>query len=125
MKIKITILFSLLLFATTTIFAQDIRNRTVSERVKITMDKITSPLKLDASQASRTDSAFADFYQSQNKMMENAKSSGNRPNRQGFEKIINARDAKLKEIFTEDQYTQFKNDVENSLRPYWQSHEGN
>ncbi|MEO6837069.1 MAG: hypothetical protein ABI261_06075 [Ginsengibacter sp.] len=125
MKIKITILFSLLLFATTTIFAQDVRNRSVSERVKITMDKITSTLKLDASQASRTDSAFADFYQSQNKLMENAKASGNRPNRQNFEKIISSRDEKLKEIFTEDQYTKFKNEVEDSLRPYWQSHEGN
>lgn len=125
MKIKITMLFSLLLLATTTIYAQDVRSRTVSERVKITMDKITSPLKLDASQANRTDTAFTDFYQSQNKMMENAKASGNRPNRQDFEKIISARDEKLKEIFTEDQYTKFKNDVENSLLPYWQSHEGN
>lgn len=125
MKIKITILFSLLLFAATTIYAQDVRNRTVSERVKITMDKITGPLKLDTSQANRTDTAFTDFYQSQNKMMENAKASGNRPNSRDFEKIIGARDEKLKEIFTEDQYTKFKNDVENSLRPYWQSHEGN
>lgn len=125
MKTKITMLFAFILFAAATTFAQDIRKRTVSERVKTTMDKISSPLKLDASQASRTDSVFAEFYQSQDKMMANAKTSGVRPDRNSFEKILDARDEKLKVIFTADQYNNFKNEVENSLRPYWQSHEGN
>lgn len=121
MKIKITMLFALLLFATTTIYAQDIQHRTVSERVKTTMDKIAAPLKLDPSQARRTDSVFTEFYEAQNKM----RSAGAQPGRIAFDKILNARDEKLKIIFTSDQYTQFKNKEEDLLRPYWQSHEGN
>lgn len=121
MKTKITTLFALLLFATTSMHAQDIQHRTVAERVKTTMDKIAAPLKLDASQASRTDSVFTEFYETQNKMM----SAGTHLGQSAFDKILNARDEKLKIIFTADQYTQFKNKEEDLLRPYWQSHEGN
>lgn len=120
MKTKITIMFALL-FATTVIYAQNIQRGTVAERVKTTMDKIAAPLKLDASQASRTDSVFTEFYEAQNKMM----SKGTYPDKSAFDKILNARDEKLKIIFTSDQYTQFKNKEEDLLRPYWQSHEGN
>jgi hypothetical protein len=121
MKTKITMLFALILIATTGIYAQDVRNRTVAERVKTTMEKITAPLKLDVSQASRTDSVFAEFYEAQKKLM----GEGNHHGQSGFEKILKARDEKLKIIFTSDQYSQFKNKEEDRLRPYWQSHEGN
>lgn len=120
MKTKNTIMFALLLFATTFIYAQNIQRGTVAERVKTTMDKIAAPLKLDASQASRTASAFTEFYEAQNKMMSKGTSD-----KSAFDKILNARDEKLKIIFTSDQYTQFKNKEEDLLRPYWQSHEGN
>jgi hypothetical protein len=89
------------------------------------MDKITPALNLDASQQSRTDSAFTDYYTAQMKMFQDARASGNRPDRSEFEKLSADRDAKLKVIFTADQYTKFKNEVEDSLRPQRQSHEGN
>jgi hypothetical protein len=125
MKTKITRLIALILMATTGIFAQGMQRRTVPERVKATMDKITPALNLDASQQSRTDSAFTDYYTAQMKMFQDARASGNRPDRSEFEKLSADRDAKLKAIFTADQYTKFKNEVEDSLRPQRQSHEGN
>ena len=125
MKTKITMLIALILMATTGIFAQGMQRRTVPERVKATMDKITPALNLDASQQSRTDSAFTDYYTAQMKMFQDARASGNRPDRSEFEKLSAERDAKLKVIFTADQYTKFKNEVEDSLRPQRQSHEGN
>jgi hypothetical protein len=125
MKTKINMLVALILIATTGVFAQGMQRRTVPERVKATMDKITAPLNLDASQASRTDSVFTDYYTAQMKMFEDARASGNRPDRSEFEKLSADRDAKLKEIFTADQYTKFKNEVEETLRPQRQTHEGN
>lgn len=117
MKSKITMLFALILIATTGIYAQGMQRRTVPERVKATMDKITPALNLDASQQTKTDSTFTDYYTAQMKMFEDARASGNRPDRSVFQKLTDDRDAKLKEIFTADQYTKFKNGVEESLRP--------
>ncbi|MGN6540980.1 MAG: hypothetical protein ACTHKY_09260 [Ginsengibacter sp.] len=125
MKRKITMLFALILIATTGIYAQGMQRRTVPERVKATMDKITTPLNLDASQASRTDSVFTDYYTAQMKMFQDAQASGNRPDRSAFQKLMQDRDAKLQTIFTADQYTKFKNEVEETLRPQRQTHEGN
>jgi len=125
MKRKITMLFALILIATTGMYAQGMQRRTVPERVKATMEKITTPLNLDASQASRTDSVFTDYYTAQMKMFQDAQASGNRPDRSAFQKLMQDRDAKLQTIFTADQYTKFKNEVEETLRPQRQTHEGN
>ncbi|MEO9100569.1 MAG: hypothetical protein ABI267_09625, partial [Ginsengibacter sp.] len=74
MKSKITMLFALILMATTGIYAQGMR-MTVPERVKATMDKITPALTLDASQQTKTDSAFTDYYTAQMKMFQDARAS--------------------------------------------------
>jgi hypothetical protein len=125
MKRKITMFVALILIATTGIYAQGMQRRSVPERVKATMDKITTPLNLDASQASRTDSVFTDYYTAQMKMFQDAQASGNRPDRSVYQKLMQDRDAKLQTIFTADQYTKFKNEVEETLRPQRQTHEGN
>src|SRR5690242_15650648 len=117
MKTKITMLVALFLTAATGIYAQGMQRRTVPERVKAAMDKITPALNLDASQQSKTDSAFTDYYNAQMKLFQDARSSGERPDRSQFQKLTEDRDAKLKTIFTDDQYTKFKNEVEESLRP--------
>jgi hypothetical protein len=125
MKTKITMLFALILMATTGIYAQGMQRRSVPERVKATMDKITPALNLDASQQSKTDSVFTDYYNSQMKMFQDARESGNRPDRSQFQKLTDDRDAKLKDIFTADQYTKFKNEVEETLRPQRQNRDSN
>jgi len=117
MKTKITMLCAFILLATTGLFAQGMQRRTVPERVKTTMDKITPALNLDATQQASADSVFTDFYTAQMKMFQDASSSGERPDRSEFEKLRDERDAKLKAIFTADQYTKWKNEVEQSLRP--------
>jgi len=117
MKSKITMLFALILIATTGIYAQGMQRMTVPERVKATMDKVTPALSLDATQQTSTDSVFTDYYTAQMKMFEDARASGNRPDRSVFQKLTDDRDAKLKGIFTTDQYTKFKSEVEESLRP--------
>ena len=117
MKTKITMLFASILIATTGIYAQGMQQRSVPERVKATMDKVTPALSLDATQETKTDSVFTDYYTAQMKMFQDARASGNRPDRSVFQKLTDDRDAKLKGIFTADQYTKFKNEVEESLRP--------
>jgi hypothetical protein len=118
MKTKITMLVALILMvATSGIYAQGMQRRTVPERVKAAMDKITPALSLDASQQTKTDSAFTDYYNAQMKMFQDARASGERPDRSQFQKLTDDRDAKLKTIFTDDQYTKFKNEVEETLRP--------
>lgn len=125
MKTKITMLFAFIIMATTGIYAQGMQRRTVPERVKMTMDKITPALNLDATQQASTDSVFTDFYTSQMKMFQDARSSGERPDQGQMQKLRDDRDAKLKEIFTADQYNKWKNEVEASLRPQRQQQNSN
>lgn len=117
MKTKITMLIAFILMATTSIFAQGMQRKTVPERVKETMDKITAPLGLNESQVTSTSAAFTDYYNAQMKMFQDARASGARPDRSAFQKLAEDRDAKLKTIFTQAQYTKFKDEVEASLRP--------
>lgn len=117
MKTKITMLIAFILIATTGIYAQGMQRKTVPERVKETMDKITKPLGLNDTQVTSTSAAFTDYFNAQTKMFQDARASGNRPDRSAFEKLVNDRDEKLKTIFTADQYTKFKGEVEASLRP--------
>lgn len=117
MKRKITTLFAFILIATTGIYAQGMQPRSVPERVKATMDKITPALNLNASQQTSTETVFTDFYTAQMKMFQDARSSGEMPDRSQFQKLADDRDAKLKNIFTADQYTKYKDEVEATLRP--------
>lgn len=125
MKTKITMLFAIILIATTGVYAQGMQRRTVPERVKMTMDKITPALNLDATQQASTEGVFTDFYTAQMKMFQDARASGERPDRSQFQKLLDDRDAKLKDIFTADQYTKWKNEVEASLRPQRQRQNSN
>ena len=116
MKSKITVIFALLMFSGMITFAQQQR-QTVEERVKNVMEKLKSPLKLDDDQAKKTDSTFTTYYNAQQKMMEEMRASGTRPDRSVFEKITTDRDVKLKTIFSAEQYKKFKDEVEETLRP--------
>lgn len=119
MKRKISMLVAFLFGAIISVNAQQqgMQRRTVEERVKATMDKLTTPLTLDQAEQDKTTAVFTDFYTSQDKMREEARASGNRPDRSVFEKMTNDRDEKLKGIFTDDQYKKFKDEVEPTLRP--------
>jgi protein CpxP len=118
MKTKITMLAAFLFAAIIGVYAQQgMPRRTVEERVKSAMDKISDPLKLDQAQQDKTSAVFTDFYTAQNKMREEARSSGTRPDRSVMEKMAADRDDKLKAIFSDDQFKKFKSDIEPTLRP--------
>ena len=72
---------------------------------------------MTSSEQDKTTAVFTDFYTAQDKMREDARASGNRPDRSVLEKMTNDRDEKLKAIFTDDQYKKFKDEIEPTLRP--------
>lgn len=119
MKTKIIMIVAFLIATTTAVTAQQqgFQRRTVDERVQSAMEKISDPLKLDNSQRDKTNAILTDFYKAQDKMREEARASGNRPDRSEFDKMANDRDEKLKGVFNEEQFKKFKDDVEHSLRP--------
>ena len=96
---------------------QGFQRKTVEERVQSAMEKVADPLKLDKDQQDKTNAVFMDFYKGQDKMREDARSSGNRPDRSVFEKMMNERDEKLKAIFNDDQFKKFKDEIAPSMRP--------
>jgi periplasmic protein CpxP/Spy len=117
MKSKLFLLLVISVMTAGSTFAQSFQRMSVPDRIKATMEKVTSALQLNDSQAKQTDSVFTDYYTAQSKMREDAMASGNRPDRSVFQKLSDDRDAKLKTIFTDQQYTKFKNEVEATLRP--------
>ena len=90
------------------------QQRTVEERVKMTMDKLTD-LKLNPDQTVKTDTVFANFYKSIDKMRAEIQ-PGTKPDRSVFEKVRNDRDDQLKKIFTDDQYKKWKDEIEPAMR---------
>lgn len=125
MKTKVSLLLSFILMITISSFAQGQQRRTVEERVKAVMEKVSTPLALDESQTQKTEIVFTDFYKAQDKMREDARASGQRPDRSVFEKMTADRNEKLKAFFTADQFTKYKSEVEATLRPQRQSNGGN
>ncbi len=88
------------------------------ERIKFTIEKM-EPLKLDADTKAKADVIITDFVNGQQKAMDEVRASGgDRDAMQAKRKeFADARDAKLKAIFTEAQMKQWKDEIEPSLRP--------
>ena len=107
MKTKLILFVALIMVATSGIFAQGMQ-RSIPERVKATLDRLTPSLTLTPSQVSSADSVFTAYYTAQMKMFTDAQESGQRPDRSAFEPLTEKRDTKLKAIFSEDQFTKFK-----------------
>ena len=125
MKTKISMLIALFFAITTVTKAQQgMQRRTVEERVKSAMDKLVKPLTLDQAEQDKTTAVFTDYYTARDKMREDARASGNRPDRNVFEKMTNDRDEKLKAIFTDEQYKKFKDELAPTLRPQRQQDSG-
>ena len=78
--------------------------RTVEERVKMTMDSLKINIALTEAQVPATDSIFTAFYAE----MDQLRQSGQRPERAVVEAKINERDEKLKKVFTADQFAKYK-----------------
>ena len=122
MKKKILIAGIAALLSTTGLMAQGggFQRKTVEERVKEVKEKLAD-FKLDAEKSAKTDSAFTVFYKESQKMMEEAMASGGQVDREAMranrQKLSDERDAKLKLIFTEEQFKKWKDEIEPSMRP--------
>ena len=99
--------------------AQGGQRQTPEERTKTTMEKL-APLNLNADQLTKTTALFTDLYTQQQKAMEEMRASGSM-DREAFQakrkEMNDARDLKLKEIFTADQYKKFKDEIEPAMMP--------
>jgi len=91
---------------------------TPEERIKFTIEKM-EPLKLDADTETKAVVIITDFVNGQQKAMDEVRANGgDREAMQAKRKeFADARDAKLKAIFTEAQMKQWKDEIEPSLRP--------
>ncbi|MEO6316927.1 MAG: hypothetical protein ABIU63_11695 [Chitinophagaceae bacterium] len=92
----------------------------VPERVKMVMDKLTD-FKLDKDKTAATDSAFTNYFTSQEKAMQDMRAGGAQPDREKMmetrKKLSGERDEKLKKIFTEEQFKKWKDEIEPTTRP--------
>jgi protein CpxP len=121
---KKQIVLSILAFFLTIGFvtAQDQRGPrfTVEERVKAVDEKLAE-FKLDKDKQSKTDSVFTSYYTTMQKEREAMMSGGGTPDREAMRskmlKLNIDRDEQLKQIFTDDQFKKWKDDIEPALRP--------
>ncbi len=92
---------------------------TPEERTKATIEKM-APLNLDADTKTKANVIIADFYNNQQKAMEEMRASGSFDRDAMMAKrkeLVDARDAKLKLILTEAQMKQWIDVIEPSTRP--------
>lgn len=122
MKSRFLLIIPFLLVATVAVNAQGgFQRRTVEERVQMVHQKMDSAFKLDKTKLADSDSTFADYYRSVDKLRQDMMSGGGQPDFQAFREkmqpLTDARDKKLQTILTADQFKTWKEDIEPSMRP--------
>ena len=120
MKKQILLLVAAVCFSITLLMAQGgMQRQTPEERTKVTIEKM-APLNLDADTKAKTEVIITDFFTAQQKVMQEMRESGN-SDREAFmakrKELAEARDAKLKLIFTQEQMKKWIDEIEPSLRP--------
>ncbi|MBC7947459.1 MAG: hypothetical protein H7Y42_06240 [Chitinophagaceae bacterium] len=121
MKKRILVLASLMLAGIITVNAQDAppQRRTVEERVKMTMEKL-EPLKLDEAKKTEVDSIFARAFRAQDVKRAEMRASGSTDRdamRAEMQKMSADMDDKLKKVLTDEQFKEWKEKIQPSLRP--------
>lgn len=110
MKSKIILLVTLLFAGVLSSQAQQGQGgqrRTAEERTKSIVDRLNDSLQLSAAQKTDIDAVYLEFYKGQDKLREGLQ-PGQRPERADQDKLSEARDAKLKVILKEEQFTKLK-----------------
>lgn len=88
------------------------QRRTVEERVKMTLDRMKESLQITPDQTTKLEAVFTKSFKDMEKAREDARASGNRMDREAFQKFSNERDEKVKGILTEEQYKKYKAEEE-------------
>jgi hypothetical protein len=113
MKSKIALFVMLMFVGILSTQAQQQR-RTPEERTKMVVDRLTDSLKISPAQQTDLNPVYMDYYKAQDKLREGL-APGTRPERADMDKLTEARDAKLKIILTEGQFTKLK-EMEAAMR---------
>ncbi|MEO5889209.1 MAG: hypothetical protein ABIQ31_03095 [Ferruginibacter sp.] len=95
------------------------QRQTPAERTKATMEKL-AVFNLDADAKTKTEAVIADYNNTVQKAMEEMRSAGTMDRDAMMAKrkeLADARDTKLKAIFTVDQMKKWTDEIEPSLRP--------
>ena len=90
---------------------------TAEERTKLTMEKM-APLNLSDEVKAKTEVIIADYNNTAQKAMEEMRASGNMDREAMMAKrkeLADARDVKLKAIFTDDQMKKWKEEIEPAM----------
>ena len=118
MKKQMVLMVMAAMFSITAVNAQGGQRMTPEERIKFTIEKM-APLNMDAATKAKADVIIADYVNGQQKAMDDVRTAGG--DRDAMmarrKEISDARDGKLKAIFTEAQMKQWKDEIEPSLRP--------
>ena len=121
MKIKNVLTLFILLISIVAVNAQggNFPQRTVEERVKTVHEKLDSAFKFDAPKQTKIDTVFAIYYRQQDKLREELRSGGERPDREmmraKMQPAIDAREKELKILLTEEEYKKWKDEIEPSM----------
>ena len=114
MKIKISLFVMLMFVGILSTQAQPGQRRTPEERTKMTVEKLIDSLKISAAQQTDVSAAYLEYYNAQDKLRAGL-APGTRPEKADMDKLTEARDAKLKIILKEDQFSKLK-EMEAAMR---------
>ena len=121
MKLKFGFILTLLIAGVVVTNAQGGSRRTVEERVQAVHAKMDSAFKLDTEKQVKADSAFANYYRQQDKIREEMRSGGERPDfqamREKMQPALDARDKELKALLTDEQFKKWKEEIEPAMMP--------
>lgn len=121
MKLKHGFFLALIIGSVSVANAQGGSRRTVEERVQIAHAKMDSAFKLDTEKQVKADSAFANYYRQQDKLREELRSGGERPDfqvmREKMQPLIEARDKELKTLLSDEQFKKWKEEIEPATMP--------
>jgi len=104
---KISLFVMLMFVGILSTQAQQGQRRTPEERTKMIVDRLSDSLKLSAAQQTDVNATYLEYYTAQDKLRAGL-AAGTRPEKADMDKLSDARDAKLKIILKEDQYSKFK-----------------
>lgn len=120
MKKQLVLMAFSAIFSITAVKAQGGGGQRMSpeERIKFTIEKM-APLNLDAATKAKSDAIITDYINEQQKAMDEIRAAGGDRDAMMAKRkeLADARDLKLKAIYTEAQYKQWKDEIEPSLRP--------
>jgi hypothetical protein len=92
------------------------RIQSSEQRLKDLENKIITPLSLNPSQKENVKKAFADFYAEMDKLKKSQTNPQERPDKTKIDPLIKARDEKIKQVLSNDQYIKYL-ELEKSNHP--------